>query len=375
MSRSLWGARRCGRLQGLAAVVAIVAAVGHDSSSSNAGDAEPYETRPLIAYQDEAGIRALIKIHAPSDIAAKRRALVNYIWKRNSLPVSALPDEVHENVSIPWFSNWQEVARVDKLVVRMEQGFESHIYHLFPKGEAIGAVIVHGGHGSVLKAHTALIKRLLRLNYAVFGIDMPLYGKNKYPDFIDTPNMGLVKIRGAMHQELALLETDNFTAIKLFLHPILVALNHGLVRHGYEEFAMVGYSGGGWSTALYAAVDTRIRKSFAVAGSSAFYLLYVSGSGYGDFEQTWPLLYSKANYLEIYVLGASGPGRRLIQVHNKFDTCCFYGMGGTTYASIVAGVVSDLGQGGRFSYVLDDTHKAHAISKSATDMIIAELAH
>src|ERR1041385_7687309 len=84
---------------------------------------------------------------------------------------------------------------------------------------------------------------------------------------------------------------------------------------------MVGLSGGGWTTTLYAAIDPRIRKSFPVAGSIPLYLY--SDHYQTDAEQSRPELYSLAGYPDLYVLGSSGIGRKQVQILNHSDSCCF----------------------------------------------------
>ena len=98
--------------------------------------------------------------------------------------------------------------------------------------------------------------------------------------------------------------------------------------------------------AVIAAVDTRIRQSFPVAGA---YPLYARpyGGGSSDTEQTYAPLYREidgpdadaipdtaagvASWLEIFALGGYGSGRRQIQILNLYDTCCFFGDSFETY--------------------------------------------
>ena len=111
--------------------------------------------------------------------------------------------------------------------------------------------------------------------------------------------------------------------MRFFVEPITVFLNYAVEEYAYDLVAMVGLSGGGWTTTLYAALDPRIARSYPVAGTLPLYL----ESG-GDYEQTHPGLYALANYPELYVLGTYEGERRQIQVLNRYDPCCF---GGTEY--------------------------------------------
>src|SRR5437763_4421549 len=88
--------------------------------------------------------------------------------------------------------------------------------------------------------------------------------------------------------------------IKYFLEPTAVSLNYlkSSDRAGgfpkYRAFHMVGLSGGGWTTTVYAAIDPTIRCSFPVAGTIPLYLR--SGGSVGDREQFEPSFYGMAGY-------------------------------------------------------------------------------
>jgi len=157
---------------------------------------------------------------------------------------------------------------------------------------------------------------------------------------------------------------------RFFLEPIVVGINHFIHRFpDYNDVSMLGLSGGGWTTALMAAIDTRIDLSIPVAGSYPLYLreLYQSE---GDAEQSWPALYEdRASWLDLYILGAHGPGRRQIQLNSQFDSCCFYGLGFLSYDEAVMDALARLGKG-HWEYVLDTTHKSHQISTWAREEVI-----
>src|SRR6185312_13818026 len=59
---------------------------------------------------------------------------------------------------------------------------------------------------------------------------------------------------------------------RYFLDTTLQSLNYLESLNEYSEVDMIGLSGGGWTTTLYAAVDPRIMRSFPVAGSIPLYL-------------------------------------------------------------------------------------------------------
>jgi hypothetical protein len=155
-----------------------------------------------------------------------------------------------------------------------------------------------------------------------------------------------------------------------FVMPLAVALNH-VGPANYQRVVMTGISGGGWTTTLYAALDSRITTSIPIAGS---YPLFVrQAADMGDYEQgalpgSEPFWASVCSYEDAYALGASN-GEQL-QVLNPTDSCCFHGDGRQNqYAPQVASVAAALG--GAFGVYLDNTiPNQHAISQHVIDNII-----
>ena len=96
--------------------------------------------------------------------------------------------------------------------------------------------------------------------------------------------------------------------------------------------------------AVAAAVDTRIQYSFPAAGSLPTYLRPTLELG--DWEQReFPgSLYTVANYLDLYLLGAMGEGRAQVQVLNVYDSVAFAGEGYRTYLPLLADI-----SGGQFA--------------------------
>ena len=130
---------------------------------------------------------------------------------------------------------------------------------------------------------------------------------------------------------------------------------------------MIGLSGGGWTTVVYSAIDERISDSFSVAGSVPFYLR-VDDRDIGDYEQTNIDLYRNVNYLELYILSAYGDDRKLVQIFNKNDPCCFSGNGSGTYEFVIKDKLLQLGKGS-FQIFMDDTHNEHKISNIVLEYV------
>ena len=85
---------------------------------------------------------------------------------------------------------------------------------------------------------------------------------------------------------------------------------------------MIGISGGGWTAVIYPAIDQRISHATSVAGSIPLELRTLQRD-IGDYEQQLPELYRIANYYDLYVLASFGTDKKLTQVFNYEDECCF----------------------------------------------------
>jgi len=78
---------------------------------------------------------------------------------------------------------------------------------------------------------------------------------------------------------------------------------------GFSDNSVAWLRGGDRTPTLAAACDPRIKHRFRVAGIDLM-LCALRGAkrNYGDFEQTYPTLCSKVNYLGLYIFGASWTG-------------------------------------------------------------------
>ena len=197
---------------------------------------------------------------------------------------------------------------------------------------------------------------------------MPLVGMNNQP-IVEIDGFGKIKL--ISHEQLNLLKTNGFNPMRLFIDPIQINLTFLHKEYAFQQYSMIGISGGGWTTVIYSAVDERISDTFSVAGSMPFYLR-VNDRDIGDYEQTNTDLYQNVNYLEFYVLSGYGEGRKHIQIFNKNDPCCFSGNGYETYEFIIKDKITQLGNGD-FQVFVDNTHNEHKISDTALEYIIKNI--
>ena len=311
-------------------------------------------------FAEQSSIDSLIRIYDKSDIDKKRNFLTEFFWDVGSLQrvkdKSQLP-EVESGISDSNYKDFQNLKRIDRLTVEMEYGINSISYLFLPEQSNEKLILYHQGHGGDFLLGKDTIQFFLDRNFTVLAMSMPLLGMNNQP-IAEIDGLGEIELNS--HNQLRLLEANNFNPMKLFLDPIQINLNFLNKEYNFERYSMLGLSGGGWTTVVYSAIDDIISDSFSVAGSMPFYLR-VDGRDMGDYEQTNIELYQNVNYLELYILSAYGDGRKHVQIFNKDDPCCFSGNGYETYEFIIKDKISQLGKG-NFQILIDDTHNEHKIS-------------
>ena len=311
-------------------------------------------------FAEQSSIDSLIRIYDKSDIDKKRNFLTEFFWDVGSLQrvkdKSQLP-EVESGISDSNYKDFQNLKRIDRLTVEMEYGINSISYLFLPEQSNEKLILYHQGHGGDFLLGKDTIQFFLDRNFTVLAMSMPLLGMNNQP-VVEIDGLGKIKLNS--HNQLRLLEANNFNPMKLFLDPIQINLNFLDKEYNFKQYSMIGLSGGGWTTVVYSAIDERISNSFSVAGSMPFYLR-VDDRDMGDYEQRNIELYQNVNYLELYVLSAYGDGRKHVQIFNKNDPCCFSGNGYETYEFVIKDKILQLGKGD-FQIFIDDTHNQHQIS-------------
>jgi hypothetical protein len=189
---------------------------------------------------------------------------------------------------------------------------------------------------------------------------------------IDFGKQGRIWIGGS-HDGMALVESPEFSAFRLFFDPLYATLNWlEDAGHHYKTITMAGVSGGGWMAVVYPAIDNRITNSVSVAGSFPMYLRYLptdkSFRDLGDWEQTYAPFYRIADYFELYLLSALGPGRHQTFVYNAEDPCCYSGSRALTFLPQLERKAKALNI--NLGSIIDNTQQKHDLSEFA----ISELA-
>jgi len=319
-----------------------------------------------------------VTVTTPSKVDSTRAALVQHVWGASWETVTAKQPRLVDHRYKPQsddalptsISNLESVDRLD-----VGGTVASTAFILYPsKSNLHKAVIVHQGHACDLldqgnhPVHLEyLIRKLVGAGYTVAAMRMPLYQSPAHCG------------ASRAHDKLFVLHPKSGTAIQFFMEPVARTVNYLAAHHAdLKEIDMVGLSGGGWTTTVYAAIDPRIVKSFPVAGTLP---LYLRGAHYNhDLEQYVPALYQVANYKDLYVLGAAGNGRLQLQILNRYDDCCFGEKEHTVgpppftqaireYQHDVQNALSQLKKG-TFALHLDQSAHYHQISTEAIDKVI-----
>jgi pimeloyl-ACP methyl ester carboxylesterase len=275
------------------------------------------------------------------------------VWGIPGLP-SRVP-VVTRGIRDQRFAGYPNLLRIDRLETDTGK-FKSISYLLVPRRSNGRLLIFHGGHGAGFEHYTTVLRFFLRRGFTVLGMSMPLVGMNAPPGQPSVQSHDSMK--GLRHP------------LQYFLTPVAAAMNY-LTGFGWKTISMVGLSGGGWTTTLYGALDPRIDGVYPVAGSMPLSLL--PPSAWGDFEQWYPPLVHKVDFLELYALDATS--RRTLQIYNLRDPCCFQGTiyRGHPWEAAVQRQVGRLGSG-IFRVWIEVRNRRHSISEASLAMIDRDIA-
>jgi hypothetical protein len=328
-----------------------------------------------------------VTVHTAADVAARRAALIDFIWGVDGFPAGRLL-RLYRNDSSP-VDGLENLKQVDTLVIGMEAGQLGYAHHFIPIRGNNRAVVLHHGHACTFNDDRSpedfgfglqrTLNALLVHGYAVITIYMPHHVR------FSTAQLSVDDCVSLTHDDMfSTISLRSGSPLKFFLEPTAGVLNYLEGEFAYEDYSMVGLSGGGWTTAVYAALDPRIKLSVQVAGSMPLYLQKPTPQG--DAEQTLDDFYRIAGYPDLYVLGSAGTGRRQVQILNRRDTCCFgeaqhnatltgvpFVVGSRDYEREVRVALFMIGQGA-FRLEIDETAPAHMISwNSVINQILPEL--
>ncbi len=326
----------------------------------------------------------LIEIRSAMDAHAKHQRLLEMTWGTSTLPTHE--PHIVETAINPGGSNADErynhlpnLRQVDRLTIELPFGFKSAPYLFQPQASNQKLIVYHQGHRGDFIVGIDTIAYFVQQGYAVLAYAMPLFRPNITPSTLDIPRIGTVPTFYG-HENFRLLEPFIVgNILRFFMEPIVVGLNY-VQTLNFADVAMVGISGGGWSTVMAAAIDHRIRNSYPVAGTSPLYQRLDrlppddKITEYGDYEQWLPGIFPELTYFELYILNVTGQHRHQLAIYNRYDPCCFWGDRAMHWARPLQDYLRSLENTGTFQLHIDDTHTEHQISPAALALIEAHLA-
>ena len=320
----------------------------------------------MSSHVYDVDIDSLIQIKNEGDIIENRKKVINYIWNENTLP-NKLP-VIESNISDSNYQSIDNLERIDKITIEMDHEINSIAYQFIPEKKINKLIIYHQGHGGDFLRGIHTIQFFVENGYSVLAFSMPLLGMNNQP-IVEIDQLGPMILKS--HNHLQFVETDNLKPIKFFVEPITLSLNYIEKNYNFDQIHMLGISGGGWTTVVSSAIDTRINHSYSVAGS---YPLFMQSSFkvLSDYEAVIPEFYKIANYLEFYIMASNGEGRKFIQIFNEFDRCCWSGDNFIIYEDKVKHITENI-PNSEFDIWLDSTHKDHKISDHSLKLILNSL--
>jgi len=303
-----------------------------------------------------------------------RENLIRFVWKGlnpRELKPSAVTDGPRTG-NMALVAPSAPVKTIDVNSSETLSGFTEFAQHDSATCLAIWAQGHEGdpGNAPIMEGAASYMKKQWARGCDVVIVPMPFRAQGNVT--IDFGKRGRIWV-GANHDGMALIESEEFSAFRLFFDPLYATLNWlEDTGHQYKTISMAGVSGGGWMSVVYPAIDNRITNSVSVAGSFPMYLRYLPTDkafrDLGDWENTYAPFYRVADYFELYLLSALGRGRHQTLVYNAEDPCCYSANRALTFLPQLERKAKALNI--MLGSIIDNSQQKHDIS----EVVISELA-
>lgn len=294
------------------------------------------------------------RIRVTSDIEKYRDIFIDWIYG-GSLPTAGvdtvttiLPGQTGAYLT---FTNLLPVKKIDRLSVNLPGGYPSRSYHIVPAdGDDINKLfIVFAGHDNNDLPSRDLVSLLVRRGYHVLYCYLPIMGE---------VDLWATTIEHGTGIHPGVPDTIIGNTYKLFGNIALQCSNYIKANYTITDTYCAGYSGGGWNATFYAAIDTTVSKTFAVAGiTEAWEVAYNPSIGRPIFTK------------EMMVLAGS-PSRAYYQIRNADDTCCHFGYDWRKWSGLVKFLINAFGG----DYEMKQYwYNGHGYTQEVYDYIISKL--
>lgn len=251
-----------------------------DRRGISASPFTPVEMPPPFTREQLETIRSQISddchriVSGPGNLESTRQALLADIWRDSeSLPdrlqVTPLAGNPPPNARIAALENTSHCRVFD---IDTGHGFNSVVRYLRPSNSSSRQnrlMIVQQGHGDPGDNGTdGAALRFLSNGFDVLFCAMPMSAENRWPSHVKVSG-------GCGHAGMAALENSRFNPLELFFNhlPAGIRIAEELNESEFRDISICGISGGAWTVTIYAALDSRIRLSFSVAGTTPHILL------------------------------------------------------------------------------------------------------
>jgi hypothetical protein len=261
-----------------------------------------------------------VTLTSPAAVAATRAALIDETWGTTTLPTT-LPTVT--GIANPFGGSLPDVGTVYDYHAAMSNG-QTNDSDLYMNSKPNGRVVIlnmgHTGTSywpSIAAGYNTvpMMTALLDAGYSIYAMNMPANGQCC-----------------AAHP--ALFSAYGNAAMQYFLEPAIQAMNYWDTNSTFSKgYDFVGLSGGAWTGTILQALDTRVTTTVVDAGDlpgtqfccTSLPISDLPNQGDQSFaaEESWAPFYSIAGYVDLYLMGASGPGREQLQILNINDNCCF----------------------------------------------------
>jgi hypothetical protein len=268
----------------------------------------------ILLRHADTGFRAPIAPRPPGEV---RTVLKHALWpKENPFDHPQRFAMAVTPIEPPIIGPVTQHASASSFAVAYHPQLSSRCTRFVPKHPTPGRVAIHVcGHDLFRRGECAVaIDALLDHGWQVIAVDMPLLGANA-PDQRETLKD---------HNSFLRWDSDGISPVALFVQPLKAIVDQIYQENGANPdltVMLVGRSGGGWTSFMYAALDERVHYAVSVAGG-----MPMSHWGHdkplhaADYEQFDPLIFESVRYEDIMPVAGS---RGAFYVYNEHDPCCF----------------------------------------------------
>jgi len=253
---------------------------------------------------------------------AKLTLLKQLVWGSQTLPTTlAAAIETGWNGA----NGVTGLASTDRWTITDTTGQSKYAWLMHPSAAWNNKlVIMHSGHvgDDVRDAGTKsinMLEDLLAAGYRVLGMSMPGVDMTGAETSYNVTIGGTSYAVAADHNVLK--PCAGAGMLKIFVEPVIIAINQARTLYADVPIFMTGISGGGWTTTFCAALDTRISRSYPVSGCLPHDWFGVVG-GNGDWElwrgAPWFRL-TGLDYDELWALAVNSGSRRQRVCFNDQD--------------------------------------------------------